>query len=93
MQLIRAIPTDIIQACIMVLNPDGTISRALAELRAEGGPDLDICALATQVRVPVEWIYRLDKGQIGPINLAELERLCRILGRSPNDLLGYEPDF
>ena len=77
----------------MVLNPDGVISKALAELRAEGGPNLDICALATQVQVPVEWLFQLDKGQLGPVSLEELERLCRILGRSPNDLLGYEPDL
>lgn len=77
----------------MVCNPHGTISKALAELRAEGGPDLDIPALAEQAGVPVEWLYQSDQGQPGPINLEELERLCRVLGRSPNDLLGYEADI
>ena len=77
----------------MVLNPNGAISKALTELQAEGGPGLDICALATQARVPVDWLRQLDEGQLGPVSLAELERLCRILGRSPNDLLGYEPDL
>jgi DNA-binding Xre family transcriptional regulator len=76
----------------MVLNPHGTISMALAELRVEGGPDLGIPALAEQADVSIERLYRLDAGQLGPIALDELERLCRILGRSPNDLLGYEAD-
>jgi len=76
----------------MVLHLQGTISKALAELRAEGGPDLDISALANQAEVPVGWLDQLDRGQLDVIDLGGLERLCRILGRTPNDLLGYEPD-
>jgi DNA-binding Xre family transcriptional regulator len=76
----------------MVFNPRGTIRKALAQLRAEGGPDLDFVTLAKEVELPVEWLYRLDQGQPGRVNLSDLERLCRILGRSPNDLLGYEAD-
>jgi DNA-binding Xre family transcriptional regulator len=76
----------------IVLDPRGVISKALAELTVEGGPDLDIQALAEQAAVSVEWLYELDGGQLGPVDLAELERLCRILGRSPNGLLGYEAD-
>jgi DNA-binding Xre family transcriptional regulator len=75
-----------------VFNPRSSISKALAELRAGGGPDLDIPALAEQAKVSVEWLFQLDEGTLGPINLEELERLCCILGRSPNDLLGYETD-
>lgn len=76
-----------------VLDPRGTITGALTELKAKDGPELDILALAEQVEVPVEWLHQLDRGQLGVVNLAELERLCRILGRSPNDLLGYEADL
>lgn len=76
----------------MVLHPKGAISKALAELRAAGGPDLDIPALANEVEVPVERLCWLDQGQLDVVDLDELERLCRILGRTPNDLLGYEPD-
>jgi DNA-binding Xre family transcriptional regulator len=76
----------------VVLNPRRTISKALAELRAEGGPDLDIPALAEQTGVPAEWLYQLDQARPGPVDLEDLERLCCILGRSPNDLLGYEAD-
>ena len=76
----------------MVLNPRGTIGKALAELRVTGGPDLDIPTLAREAKIAVEWLYQLDQGRLGPISLEELERLCRILGRSPNDILGYEPD-
>jgi DNA-binding Xre family transcriptional regulator len=76
----------------MVLNAHGTISKALDELRAEGGPDLDILALAEEVEVSVEWLYQLNQAEPGPIDLNGLERLCRILGRSPNDILGYETD-
>ena len=77
----------------MVLNPRGTISRVLAELQANGGPELGISGLAGQVEVSSEWLHRLDQGQLGAADLANLERLCRILGRSPNDLLGYESDI
>jgi DNA-binding Xre family transcriptional regulator len=76
----------------VVLNLRGTISKALAELQAEGGPDLDIPTLAEEVEVSVEWLCQLDQARLGPINLEDLERLCRILGRSPNDILGYEAD-
>jgi len=76
----------------MVLKPRSTISKALTELRAEGGPELDIPTLAEQAGVPAEWLYQLDQGQLSPIGLQNLEYLCRILGRSPNDLLGYEAD-
>ena len=77
----------------MILYSHRTISRALTELRSEGGPELDLQALAEQAQIPVERICQLDMGQPGLINIAELERLCCILGRSPNDLLGYEPDL
>jgi DNA-binding Xre family transcriptional regulator len=76
----------------MVLNSCGTISKALAEIRAEGGPDLDIPALAEEAGVPVEWLYQLNRGRPSSINLEDLDRVCRILGRSPNDILGYEAD-
>ncbi len=76
----------------MILNTRGTINRALAQLLAEGGPDLDLPALAEQAGVPVEWLHQLDQGQIDSANLGDLERVCRILGRSPNDVLGYEAD-
>ncbi len=76
-----------------VLQLQGTISRALADLEAEGGPRLDIPALAEEVEVPTGRLYQLDRGQLDFLHLAELERLCRILGRSPNDILGYEADL
>lgn len=76
----------------MVLNTRGAISRALAQLRAEGGPDLDLPALAEEAGVSAEWLYQLEQGQLDRANLDDLERLCRILGRSPNDILGYEAD-
>jgi DNA-binding Xre family transcriptional regulator len=76
-----------------ILNPHGTISRALAEIRADGGPDLDLCGLSEEAKVPRERLVQLDTGRLSALDLAELERLCRILGRSPNDLLGYEPDM
>jgi DNA-binding Xre family transcriptional regulator len=78
---------------VLVLRPEGTISRALEQTRAEGGPDLDIPALAEQAGVSAEWLYRLDMGRLAQVDLIELESVCRILGRSPNDLLGYEPDL
>jgi DNA-binding Xre family transcriptional regulator len=77
---------------VVVLKPRRTISDALAAVRSEGGPDLDIAALAEQAKVRVECLYRLDEGRLCTIDLQELDRLCRILGRSPNDLLGYEAD-
>jgi DNA-binding Xre family transcriptional regulator len=76
----------------MILDPRGMIDKALAQLLAEGGPDLDIPALAEQAGVPVEWLYQLDQGQLDRANLGNLDRVCRILGRSPNDVLGYEAD-
>ncbi len=76
----------------MVLNPKETISKALAELRAEGGPDLTIPRLAQEAQVSAEWLYQLERGDMDTMRLADLERLCRILGRTPNDMLGYEPD-
>ena len=75
------------------LNPRGTISKALGELNAEGGPDLDIPALADQVEVPADWLYQFEHGQIDVLDLMALDQLCCILGRSPNDLLGYEADL
>jgi DNA-binding Xre family transcriptional regulator len=75
-----------------IFRPDGTVSKALADLQTEGGPELDLPTLAEQAGVPVEWLDQLDQGQLSPIGLQHLERLCRILGRSPNDLLGYEAD-
>jgi DNA-binding Xre family transcriptional regulator len=76
----------------MILNTRGAISKALAQLLAEGGPDLDLPALAEQAGVPVEWLHQLDQGRLDEANLVDLERVCRILGRSPNDVLGYEAD-
>jgi DNA-binding Xre family transcriptional regulator len=75
-----------------IFNSGGKISTALAQIQTQGGPDLDISVLAQEAEVPVEWLYQLDQGQLAPIKLDKLERLCRILGRSPNDLLGYETD-
>lgn len=77
----------------VALNPRGTISRALAELQAQGGPELDILGLADQVQVSADCLQRLNQGQLGAVDLVDLERLCCILGRSPNDLLGYESDI
>jgi DNA-binding Xre family transcriptional regulator len=76
----------------MVFKPNRAVSKALADLRTEGGPELDLPTLADQAGVRVEWLDQLDQGQLSPIGLQHLERLCRILGRSPNDLLGYEAD-
>ncbi len=76
----------------MILNTRGTISKALAELQAEGGPNLDLHRLAEQAGVSVGSLSRLDQGCVDAVDLEELERLCHILGRSPNDLLGYEAD-
>ncbi len=75
-----------------VFSPRGAISKALTEIRADGGPDLDMATLAAEAGVSLEWIRQLDEGQLSPIGLEHLERLCRVLGRSPNDLLGYEAD-
>jgi DNA-binding Xre family transcriptional regulator len=80
-------------AASFVLNPRGTISKALGELKAAGGPELDIPALADQAEVPKDWLYRFERGQTDALNLMALEQLCCILGRSPNDLLGYEADL
>ncbi len=38
----------------MPFDPRGTISKALDEFKAEGGPDLDISALADQAYVSVD---------------------------------------
>ena len=75
-----------------VLESRGTIGRVLAQIQADGGPDLDIPALAQEAGVSIEWLYGVDRGQLGFVHLGELERICRILGRSPNDILGYETD-
>ncbi len=75
-----------------VFSPRGAISKALDAIRAGGGPDLDMPTLAAEAGVLLEWIQQLDEGNLSPIGLEHLERLCRILGRSPNDLLGYEAD-
>jgi DNA-binding Xre family transcriptional regulator len=75
-----------------VFSPRGAISTALDAIRADGGPDLDMPTLAAETRVSLQWIRQLDEGQLSPIGLQQLERLCRVLGRSPNDLLGYEAD-
>jgi DNA-binding Xre family transcriptional regulator len=75
-----------------IFDPRGTIDRVLSQIQAEGGPDLDLSALAQEAGVSIEWLYDLDQGQLGLVHLGELERICRILGRSPNDLLGYEAD-
>lgn len=78
---------------VVVLEPQGSISRALKQTRVAGGPDLDIPDLAEQADVTVEWLYKLDAGRLSQVDLAALEKVCRILGRSPNDILGYEPDL
>jgi DNA-binding Xre family transcriptional regulator len=75
-----------------VLQPRGTISKALREIHAEGGPGLDYASLADQAGVPEGWLRQLDRGGLNASVLQHLERLCWILGRSPNDLLGYEAD-
>jgi DNA-binding Xre family transcriptional regulator len=77
----------------MVLMPCRTISEALAAISAEGGPHLDIPALAEQAEVSVVRLHQLDQGHLDAIDLSDLDRLCQILGRSPNDLLGYEADW
>jgi DNA-binding Xre family transcriptional regulator len=77
----------------MVLKPSRTISGALAAISAGGGPQLDIPALAEQAEVSVARLSQLDQGYLDAIDLPELDRLCQILGRSPNDLLGYEADW
>jgi DNA-binding Xre family transcriptional regulator len=61
-------------------------------ISVEGGPDLDIPTLADQAQVSEECLQELDAGSLGAIDLKDLESLCSILGRSPNDLLGYEAD-
>jgi DNA-binding Xre family transcriptional regulator len=77
----------------MILKPCRTISEALAAISAEGGPDLDIPALAEQAEVSVARLHQLDQGYLDAIDFPALGRLCHILGRSPNDLLGYEADW
>ena len=74
------------------LEPSGTVSRALTQISAQGGPDLDIPALSEEAELSAEWLYRLDWGDLDVVELGHLARLCRILGRSPNDILGYEAD-
>jgi DNA-binding Xre family transcriptional regulator len=77
----------------VVLDPQGAISRALEEILALGGPELNLMALAEETKVPVQRLQRFDTGCLGAVDIDQLERLCRILGRSPNDLLGYEADL
>jgi DNA-binding Xre family transcriptional regulator len=77
---------------VQVFDSRGTISRALAEIEAEGGPGLDIPSLAEEAGVSTEWLHQLNAGQLDCINLEDLERICRVLGRSPNDITGYEAD-
>ena len=77
---------------VQVFDSRETISRALAEIEAEGGPGLDISSLAEEAGVSIEWLHRLNAGQLDCINLDDLERICRVLGRSPNDITGYEAD-
>jgi DNA-binding Xre family transcriptional regulator len=78
---------------VSVLDPQGSIKRALVEIGARGGPELDIEDLAEEAQVPADILVRLDQGRPVQVGVEELERLCRILGRSPNDLLGYESDL
>ena len=76
----------------MILRPSRTISEALKAISVDGGPNLDILALAEQAEISVVRLHQLDQGRLDAIGLPELDRLCQILGRSPNDLLGYEAD-
>jgi DNA-binding Xre family transcriptional regulator len=78
---------------VEILDTRGRISRALVQIRTQGGPDLDIQALAAEAKVPVERLWQLDQGEPIQIEILELARLCCVLGHSPNDLLGYEPDL
>jgi DNA-binding Xre family transcriptional regulator len=78
---------------VEILDTRGKISQALAQIRTQGGPDLDIPALAAEARVPAEWLWQLDQGEPIQIEILDLARLCCVLGHSPNDLLGYEPDL
>jgi len=75
-----------------LLEPSGAVSRALTQISVQGGPDLDIPALAEEAELSAEWVYRLDWGDLEVVELSHLARLCCILGRSPNDILGYEAD-
>jgi DNA-binding Xre family transcriptional regulator len=77
----------------VLLDPRGAISHALEEILALGGPEMDLMALAEETRVPVQRLQWFDAGCLGAVDIDQLERLCRILGRSPNDLLGYEADL
>ncbi len=74
------------------LETRGAVSRALDQIDRQGGPDLDIPALAEEAELSAEWLYRLDWGALEVVELGHLARLCCILGRSPNDILGYEVD-
>ena len=43
-----------------LLEPSGAVSRALTQISVQGGPDLDILALAQEAQLSAEWVYRLD---------------------------------
>lgn len=75
-----------------MINPRGKISQALANLKAKEGVSLTINALAQQLDLNKDFLYRLDDGQAKRVDLDEIDRLCLALKITPNDLLGFKPD-
>jgi DNA-binding Xre family transcriptional regulator len=75
-----------------MINPRGKISQALANLKANEGVSLTINALAQQLNLNKDFLYRLDDGQAQRVDLEDIDRLCLALKITPNDLLGFKPD-
>jgi DNA-binding Xre family transcriptional regulator len=75
-----------------MINPRGKISQALANLKANEGVSLTINALAQQLNLNKDFLYRLDDGQAQRVDLKDIDRLCLALKITPNDLLGFKPD-
>ncbi|GIK37368.1 MAG: helix-turn-helix domain-containing protein [Anaerolineae bacterium] len=75
-----------------MINPRGTISQALANLKAKEGVSLSIRALAEQLDLSKDLLYRLDNGQVQRVDLLDIDRICLALKITPNDLLGFKSD-
>jgi len=73
-----------------VINTEGVITGALGKLQAKTHKSTSILALASQIGVSKDLLYKLDAGRAERVTLDDIDKICLALEITPTELLGFQ---
>ncbi len=70
-----------------MISTENTLTVLLGRRQARTGERWSLRHLAREAEVPKDLVYRLNAGTARYVDLAALDRLCRVLNCEPGDIL------